>query len=113
MNGITHPTNVSASPRPHETVTGIETGIETGKGIGTEIVIGGIPPVDDMDLHHRGSGTENVREMAPRSGYTRKKKKRRSHQSHCLPSSLGLSAHCLNRQGLMVGVNSIVVYYQC
>jgi len=101
-NEITHPTNVSASPRLHETVRGIETGTETGKGIGTEIVIGGRPPVDDMDLRRRGSGTENVRERAPQGGHTRKKKKRTSHQSHCLPSSLGLSARCPNRQGLMV-----------
>jgi len=114
MNEITHPTNVSASPRLHETVRGIETGIETGKGIGTEIVIGGMRPVDDMDLRRRGSGIENVREMVPRGGHTRKKKKRRSHQSHCPPSSLGLSARCLNRQGLMVGVNlTFVVYHQC
>ena len=100
-NEITHPTNVSASPRLHETVTGIG----TGKGIGRETVIGGRAPVDDMDPRRRGSETENVREMAPRGGHTRKKKKRRSHQSHCLPSSLGLLARCLNRPSLMVGVN--------
>jgi hypothetical protein len=109
MNGTTHPTNVSASPRLHETAKGTE----TGKGTGTGIVIDGRPPVDDMDLHRRGSGTENVREMAPRGGHTRRKKKRRSHQSHCLLSFLGLSARCLNPQSLMVGVNStFVVYYR-
>ena len=105
MSEITHPTNVSASPQPHETVTEIENGIETGRGIGTESAIDERPPVDDMDLRSRGSGTGNEREMPPRDGHTTKKKKRRSHQSHSPPSFLGLSARCLNRQSLMVGVN--------
>ena len=49
-NEITHPANVNASPRLHETMTGVE----TGKGIGREIVIGGMAPVDNMDLRRRG-----------------------------------------------------------
>jgi hypothetical protein len=65
MSEITHPINVSASPRPHETVTGIVTGIETGKGRGTETVIGETPPADDTDLHRRGRGTESERKMPP------------------------------------------------
>lgn len=112
MSEITHLTNVNASPQPHETVTGIETGIETGKEI--ETVIGGSLPVDDMDLRRRGRGIENERKIPPRGGRTRRRKRRRSHQSHCLQSSLGLSAHCPNRQGLMVGVNLIsTVYHRC
>jgi len=111
---ITHPTNVSASPRLHETVTGIVTGIVTGKGIGKEIVIGGTPPVDDTDPRHSGSGKESETEMAPQGGHTRKKKRRRSHQSHCLPLSPGLLARCQNRQSLMVGVDfTFVIYHQC
>ena len=114
MNEITHHINVNASPRPHETVKGIVTGIETGKGIGTGIVIGETPLVDDMDLRRHGSGIENERETPPRGDHTRKKKRRRSHQSHFLPLSLGLSARCLNRQSLMVGLNLLLpVYNQC
>jgi len=114
MNEITHHINANASPRPHETARGIETGIETGKGIGTETVIGGTPLADGMDLHRRGSGIENEREMPPQGGHTRKKKKRRSHQSHSPPLSLGLSARCLNRQSLMVGLNFLLLaHHQC
>ena len=103
MSEITHRINVNAYPRPRETVRGIVSGIETGKGIETETVIGETPLVDDMDLRRPGSGTENERET-PQDGRTRKKKKRRSHQSHFLPLFLGLSARCLNRQSLMVGL---------
>lgn len=114
MNEITHLINVSASPRLHETVTEIVTGIVTGKEIGKGIVIGGMPPVDDTDLRHRGTGTESETGMAPQSGHTRKKKKRRSHQSHCLLSSPGLLAHCPNRQSLTVGADfTYLIYHQC
>jgi hypothetical protein len=113
MNETTHPTNVSASPLPHETVTEIVTGIETGKGIGTESVKGGTHPADDTGLRRRGSGIENERKMVPRDGRTKRKKKRRSHQSHFLPLSLGLSARCLNPRNLMVGVNLPFLVYQC
>lgn len=114
MSEIMDPTNVSASPRLHETVTETVTGIEIGKGTGTEIVIGGRPPADDMDLRRSGSETENETEMALRGGHMRKKRKRRSHQSYYPPSSLGLLARCLSRQSLMVGVSLIfVVYRQC
>ena len=113
MSGTTHPTSVSASPRPHETVTGIESGIETGKGTGREIARGGSLHADDMDPRRRGSGTENGSEM-PQSGHMRKRKKRRSHQSHCLPLSLGLSARCLSHRNLMVGASlAFVVYHKC
>ena len=113
MNGIMHPINVSASPPPHGTVTGIVTGIGTGKGIGTESVIGEMPPVDDMDLPRHGSGIGSEREMPPRGVHTKKKKKRRSNQLRFLPSSLGLSARCPSRQGLMVSLNSpLLVYHQ-
>jgi len=95
MSEITHPTNVSAFP-PQETVTGIVTGTETGKGTGIETEIGGNPPADATDLPRHGSGTENGRETL-RGGHTRKTKKRRSHQSRCLPLYLGLLARCLSR----------------
>jgi len=112
MSGITHHINVNASPRPHATVKGIVTGIETGKGIGTETVIGETAHVDDMDLHRHGSEIENEREMPPRGGHTRKKKKRRSHQSRFPPLSLGLSARCLNRRSLMVGLHFLLPAYR-
>jgi hypothetical protein len=105
MNGITYPTNDNVSPHPRETVTGIETGTETGKGIGTEIAIGETPLADDMGLRHHGSGIENVREMLRRGDHTRKKKKRKNHQSHYLPLSPGSWARCPSRQSLMVGVS--------
>ena len=103
MSEITHRINVSASPRHHETVSETVSGTETGKGIETETAIGETPLVDDMDLRRYGSGIENERETL-QDGHMRKKKKRRSHQSHFLPLFLGLSARCLNRQSLMVGL---------
>ena len=110
MSEITHLINVNASPRPHETVRGIVSGIETGKGIETETAIGGTLLVDDTDLRLHGSGIENEREM-PQDGHTKKKKKRRNHQSHFLPLFLGLSARCLNRQSLMVGLMLLLPAY--
>lgn len=65
MSETTHPINASASPQPHETVTGIVTGTVTGKGIEKETAIGGTPLVDGMDLRRHGSGTGNEREMVP------------------------------------------------
>lgn len=102
MNVTIHPINVSVFRRPRGTVTGIEIGIETGRGTGTEIAIGERCRVDGMALRHRGSGTENVREMGPRGDYTRKIKTRRNHQSRSPPLSPGLSARCPSRQSLMV-----------
>lgn len=99
---ITHRTNVNESPHPHETVTGIESGIGTGKGIGKEIVIGETATVDGMELRRRGSEIENERGMVLQGGHTKGKKKRKNHQSHSLPLSPGLSARCLTRQSLMV-----------
>ena len=113
MSGIMHPINVSASPRPHGTATGIVTGIGTGKGIGTESVIGEMPPVDDMDLPRHGSGIGNEREMPLRGVHTKKKKTRRSNQLRFPPSSLGLSARCPSHQDLMVSFNPpFLVYHQ-
>lgn len=112
MSEITHRINVSASPRPHETVSGIVSVIETGKGIETETAIGETPLVDDMDLRRCGSGKENER-GTPQDGHMKKKKKRRSHRSHFPPLFLGLSARCLNRQSLMVGLIPLLpAYYQ-
>ena len=96
-------TNANVFHRLHEIVT--ETEIGSGKGIGIEIAIGEMPHADGMELRHRGSGIENVREMSLRGDRTRRKKKKRNHQSRSLPLSLGLSARCLSRQSLMVGVN--------
>jgi hypothetical protein len=111
MNEITHPTNASASLRRREIVTGNVIGIETGKGIETETVIGESLHVEDMELRRRGSGIGNVREMVPRSDHTRRKKKRKNSPSHCPPLSPGLWERCLSRQNLMVCVNLMFVIY--
>jgi hypothetical protein len=80
MKGTTHLINVNASPH-RETARGTVIGIETGKGTGTEIAIGGRPPVGDMDLRrNRGSGRGNGRGTALRDGHTKKSEKKISHQ---------------------------------
>lgn len=100
--------NVNVFPH-REIARGTVIGIETGTGTGTEIGIGGKPLVGDMDPHHRGSGRGNGRGTALRDDHTRKSEKKISHQSHCPPSSLGLSAHCPSRRSLTVGVSLKIV----